>query len=625
MAKIVKKLGLFLVKETGILILAGIIGILLLTLVYYVPVNQESKESTFEYAGQMGWAPRVNNRYEQYIPCFSTHEIGLLDDTTDLNILNDSYDDGNESAIFRATDMNGYGRYWHGYVLILRPLFYFMDYWDYLLVNSFAQLFVMGCVGYAIFKVTGKKRYLLAFFCSCAFLTPAATAMSLQYSPIFYISMLGSLFCLLKADWILEKNRRYYVFLLLGILTCFFDFLTYPLLSFAFPFCWLLVAADTKVNLIERIKLLFGGGVSFIFGWGGFFIVKWLIQAIVCGPEIFQDGFGTVFGHLGHDIPDSYMMLHQNYNRLDTIYNNFRHYLFPLFVIIMTIWICVFLYKYLRGGIQIKLEQLIFAAVTLTSPAWYLILYVHTTYHHLFTYRILGASLLGFMLFVCGCIDSDTHNTEKMQLYFKRIAVLIVCLAVGLGVSRFAKEDYSDINGGDNTELYLSQGDVLQFEFTPKTDTVQAFGFCIKTNGRADGEVLVELYDGETLCAEKVISLEEYADTIFTMSLTKWKLKAGKQYLMQVSVKDNDSGITLLVTPEGEKPQAEYGRAYLNGEQLPDIAPLSGITYRGHFQTLPIKLYLSVCVAAFLLMWVIVADTLRKNKDAGCITESKPL
>ena len=70
---------------------------------------------------------------------------------------------------------------------------------------------------------------------------------------------------------------------------------------------------------------------------------------------------------------------------------------------------------------------------------------------------------------------------------------------------------------------------------------------------------------------------------------------------------------------------AEYGRAYLNGEQLPDIAPLSGITYRGHFQSVQIKLYLSLCVAAFLLMWFMVADTLLKNKYAGCIKESKPL
>ncbi len=546
----------FFVKYIGILIAAGVVGILLLTLAYHIPVNQESKESTFEYSGQMGWAPLVNNRYTQYIPFFTSYEIGTLDDATDRTILNNCYNEGEESAIKRAADMNNYGRYWHGYVAVLRPIFYFMDYWDYLLVNSFAQLFVMGCVGCAIYKATGQKRYLLAFFCSCAFLTPAATAMSLQNSPVFYVAMLGSLFVLLKTDWILEKNRRYYLFLFLGIVTCYFDFLTYPLLSFAFPFCWLLVAAGEKVNLKERITLLFGGGISYVIGWGGFFGVKWVIETILCGPSILDNGIGAVFNHLFSGMPDENRLLHQTYCRIDTLYNNFRHYLFPLFILLLLAWIVVLFYEFLRGEFRIKTEQLIFAAVTLTSPAWYFIMNTHTSYHHLFTYRVYGASLLGFMLFVCGCLDKSSEESMEASM---------------------------------------------------------------------EGKTKIAIYDGETLCGEKAVPIETYENTVFEMQLTDWKLTAGKTYQMKASVRDNAAGVILLVTPEGEKPQAEYGRAYLNGEQLPDIAPLSGITYRGHFQSVQIKLYLSVCVAAFLLMWFMVADTLLKNKDAGCIRESKPL
>lgn len=546
----------FFVKYIGILIAAGVVGILLLTLAYHIPVNQESKESTFEYSGQMGWAPLVNNRYTQYIPFFTSYEIGTLDDATDRTILNNCYNEGEESAIKRAADMNNYGRYWHGYVAVLRPIFYFMDYWDYLLVNSFAQLFVMGCVGCAIYKATGQKRYLLAFFCSCAFLTPAATAMSLQNSPVFYVAMLGSLFVLLKTDWILEKNRRYYLFLFLGIVTCYFDFLTYPLLSFAFPFCWLLVAAGEKVNLKERITLLFGGGISYVIGWGGFFGVKWVIETILCGPSILDNGIGAVFNHLFSGMPDENRLLHQTYCRIDTLYNNFRHYLFPLFILLLLAWIVVLFYEFLRGEFRIKTEQLIFAAVTLTSPAWYFIMNTHTSYHHLFTYRVYGASLLGFMLFVCGCLDKSSEESMEASM---------------------------------------------------------------------EGKTKIAIYDGETLCGEKAVPIETYENTVFEMQLTDWKLTAGKTYQMKASVRDNAAGVILLVTPEGEKPQAEYGRAYLNGEQLPDIAPLSGITYRGHFQSVQIKLYLSLCVAAFLLMWFMVADTLLKNKDAGCIRESKPL
>ena len=611
--RIIKTWAVFLGKSLGILLISGMVGILLLTLAYCIPVNQESKESTFAYSGAMGWAPIVNNRYEQYISRFTSYEIGILDDATDMIILNDCYNESQESAIVRAADMNGYGRYWHGYVMILRPIFYFIDYWDYLLINSFAQLFAMGCVGYAIFKVTGKKRYLLAFFSSCVFLTPAATAMSLQNSPVFYISMFGSAFCLLKADWILEKNRRYYVFLILGILTCYFDFLTYPLLSFVFPFCWLLVAADAKMDLISRCRLLFGGGVSFILGWGGFFGVKWLVQTIICGPEIIEDGWYTVLAHLG-GFPEEYRLLHQTYCKVDTLYNNFRHYLFPLFIIILFTWICIFLYKYLFGGLHVKKEQLIFAAVTLTSPAWYFIMNRHTSIHHLFTYRIYGASLLGFMLFVCGCMGKCVYHTEWKK-YIKRCLVLFCCLVIGLGASRLAKEDKTIINGEENTEMLLSEGDTLEFEFTPSVENIKGFSFCIRPNASLKGDLVIDIYDGDTLCETTSIPVKTYESTVFSIQYTDWKLTAGKQYNMKVSVRDNDKGIRILVTPEGVAPLGEYGRAFLNGEQLADIQPLSGITYRGHVQTIPIKLYLSVCVAAFVLMWIIsLQEFFKKNE-----------
>lgn len=70
-------------------------------------------------------------------------------------------------------------------------------------------------------------------------------------------------------------------------------------------------------------------------------------------------------------------------------------------------------------------------------------------------------------------------------------------------------------------------------------------------------------------------------------------------------MKDNADGIYILVTSEGEKPQSEYGKMYLNGETLGDIAPLSCIVYRGHMQTKMQKLYLSVCGATFVLAWIL--------------------
>lgn len=606
----------FFPKYVAILFLMGLLGISFLILSYCIPVNPVLKESSLSETDLMGWAPLVNNRYTQYESFFTSFEPGALDDNTDAIILNNSFDESEGSILKRAADMNNYGRYWHGYVSVLRPIFYFMDYWDYLLVNSFLQLFLMGCVGYGVFKVTSKKRYLLAFFSSCAFLTPAATGMSLQYSPIFYISMLGSLFCLLKTDWILQKNRRYYLFLLLGIITCYFDFLTYPLLSFAFPFCWLVVAAGKKLDLKAQFQLLFGGGFSFLFGFGGFFVTKWLIQAVICGKEILYDGIANVSIHL-KDTQENYMLLHQHYCRIDTLYNNFRHYFFPLFVFIICAWIGTFVYKYLRGTLQVKSDQLIFTAITLTSPAWYFILNTHTTYHHLFTYRIYSASLLGFMLFICGCMTDDYPLHITLRTFLTKFSLFVFCLLFGFAASKLAKEDLYSLNGGEYTELFLTEADSIEFTFTPSMREIKGFSFCIHTNESTEGEIQITLYDNEKTYETLQIPIEVYKDQSYALQLTDWELTPLKQYTMHVTIKDNPSGIRLLITPEDYKPQVEYGNIFLNHESLGNVAPLSGIVYRGNIQPRSIKLYLSVCCGTFALMWLLsiytYIKTLRKS------------
>ena len=471
----------------------------------------------------------------------------------------------------------------------------------------------MGCVGYAVFKRTGKKRYLLAFFSSCAFLTPAATGMSLQYTPCFYISMLGSLFCLLKSEWILQKNRRYFLFLLLGVMTCYFDFLTYPLLCFAFPFCWLMVSAEKELTANSKVALLFGGGLSFVFGYGGFFVMKWIVQAIVLHTDSIWHGISTVFFHIG-DLDEEYRLLHQNYSRIDSLYNNFRHYFYPLFVIILSIWMIILIYKFLCGGLKLTLDNITYVAVTLTSPAWYFIINTHTGIHHLFTYRIYGASILGFMLFVCSTFDKNGSATHSVRSYIKKVGVLGVYLALGLCASRIAKEDIATINGGDYSEFHLKQEDVMEFEFTPSISDIKGFSLCIEVYDSVSGEIHIEIIEGDIVCEKLSIPIATYQKQNFEIQLADWRLLAGKQYVMKVYITDNSDGVKLLVTPEGVRPQTEYGKALFNETQTLDIAPLSGIVYRGHIQPIHTKLYLAMCGGVFFLICWLAIQTLWENK-----------
>lgn len=343
MREYVKSVICTLLQYLMTMVAAAAIGTLLLTLSYCIPMNEETKASSLEYADQMGWDPLVNKRYSQYQPYFTSYEVGIINDSTDKIILNNCFsEDATKNALERALTMGGYSIYWHGYASILKPIFYFMDYFDFLLLNSFLQFIVMGCVGFAIYKVTKKLRYLLAFACSCVFLTPVACAMSLQNTLVFYVAMLGTLFCLVKTDWILKKNRRFWIFLVIGIITNYLDFLTFPLLSFGLPFCFLLIAAGDRLDFGSRIRMLFGSGVSFIVGWAGFFIMKWKTLSLLLGIRISSQGASIVNFFLFGGLDDETSLLHQTYNRIDTIYNNFRHYEYPFFALLICAWIVFF-------------------------------------------------------------------------------------------------------------------------------------------------------------------------------------------------------------------------------------------------------------------------------------------
>lgn len=612
----ITKIVLHVIKYIIILITMGIIGITLLTISYSLPVNEELMQSSLSHLSQMGWAPLANNRYTQYESFFVSFEPATLDDSTDTIILNNALNNEIDSALHSAISMRNYGRYWHGYVAVLRPILYFIDYWDLLLANSYLQLLLIGLGGYFIFKTTGKGRYFFAYLCSCIFLTPLATGLSLQYSPIFYISLLGTIFCTTKTNWILEKSRRYYIFLFLGIVTCFFDFLTYPLLSFAFPLCWLIVVAGDRLSWKNHFYLLFGGGFSFVFGYGGFFVIKWLIQVIILRDGIFTSGISKVLYYIGNATED-YSLLHQYHNRFDVFYNNFRHYLTPFFIILLCVWITWFFYLYLRGRIRVSSQALVFPAITLTSFAWYLIVNTHTLYHHLFTYRIYGAALLGFMLFICTSMADAKDTSYTISSHGKRLAIVALCLVVGLGASRLAKEDITSINGGEYTELLLTENDELSFEFTPSINHIRSLSFCYHTTDSFDGNLLIELLDNTTKVTEYTISVDTFKDVVSLSQPINWMLKAGHTYNLRLTLHDNDSGIYVLVTPEGTKPQIEYGRAFFNDDQLGNIAPLSFITYRGNVQTIFIKLFLSLCAGTYVLMWILTFSylfTIRQKK-----------
>lgn len=125
-----------------------------------------------------------------------------------------------------------YGRYWHGYLVTLKPLLSAFTYGQIRTINAF---WVAALALATAFLMHARKlgRYILPFVITLLLIDPFAISMSLFYTSVYTVAMLTSIAFLLKRDWLCERKERLaLLFVLAGCATSYLDLMTYPLLAY---------------------------------------------------------------------------------------------------------------------------------------------------------------------------------------------------------------------------------------------------------------------------------------------------------------------------------------------------------------------------------------------------------
>lgn len=549
----------------------------------------------------MGWNPKASLRYEQYTSHFDTFEPDVLNDGTDTIILTNTFDESEIPILKKAITMFEYGRYWHGYVAILRPAFYFVDYWDFLLLNGMLQVTIVFMLGILVWKQTQELRYPLAVVTSYLLLMPITLALSLQYTPVFYIAFLGSVAAVAMNGFLCQKDRIYLFFAILGILTCYFDFLTYPLLTWAFPLCWYLVVRGKKLTILRKYIDVMLTALTWIFGYIGLFLTKWLLVYVIYGRETLDAIYpAKAFSYLSV-VDDAIKVSKQTYNRFDAIYTNWRHYMFGGFVIIILLWLLWALISRIRYNWKIQVQSLPFWVITFSGVAWCFVFTGHTAVHHLYTYRVLAASILAFILFLCENARISAAPPER-GLRLKIWTSLILCLAAGWGITSFAKENVNMFDGGDFQAVRLAPGEQFDCAFYAAFDEIRQLGLCVASIDDLDGVLHVSL-QGESIEYETDFPIECYGDSTYAINNVEWThLQPGTEYRMSISVRENKSGVDLLMTHDGNMPLDEYRDSCLNGTSLGEIQLLGNVLYNTTVRSGGARMYLTFLMGIYLWM-----------------------
>lgn len=402
----------------------------LLCIVYALPIHsmcrhvEESKE-VFENEGEyprliMGHYNTLLKSVSGLPENFSVNMNTQLDNFTDAlmlleasfeskynpfvaAVLNEHADINGKSPVETLTvfGINGiseyntatYGRYWHGYQVFLKPLLLFFNYQEIRYIIMAVQISLLVCV-VAMFAYKHNCKEIVPLVCAYLFLNPAALFLSLQYHSVWILTLIQFVL-FLYYDRKYEKDRRLWIyhFFIIGCLTCFFDFLTYPLVTMGITAGYLVFryCKEVRDSIISLVNTGMAWGIGYVLMWAG----KWVIGGIISGTNIFAEAIFTIKERASYEVAEntiSYLeVLAKN------IYVGYGSLLCVSVFVTISVIIAIFC------KIKFWNKIIVFLICALFPFAWYMIAANHSYVHAFFSYRELAITVYALCSLFVGC------------------------------------------------------------------------------------------------------------------------------------------------------------------------------------------------------------------------------
>lgn len=304
-----------------------------------------------------------------------------------------------------------YARYWHGYLVVLKPLLYLTNFNTIRLLQASVQMILAGLVVMAFCK---RKNAFLgkAYILSLPFLYFFSLYASLSLSICFYI-LAVTLLIQIKYNDTLEDRRLYAeFFLVVGMAASYFDFLTYPIITLGFPLCVWLYFSGEKISV--QLKKMIGYSAEWFVGYGGLWALKWVIADVITGSGTIRDGIATLLERTG-TVEDA----SKASGYIGVIKENisaFTNWGFYLIIFVIAVWLAVSVVRTLTDKSGDKnsahhFKKKIMDAFPLLVVAvypfiWFFFTQNHSYEHSIFTCKILSVTVFALICAagkICGC------------------------------------------------------------------------------------------------------------------------------------------------------------------------------------------------------------------------------
>lgn len=408
-----------------ILIAGGVIGIILLVFAYMIPTDSiiENARASVDIFKIEGSHPQVIHGYQ----------ATTLDNYTDAWMLRNAFYNGEESAWQKALyvyyygytneesydaresmiawlegkdgyEKKSYARYWHGYLILLKPLLYFWDYGD---IRGFLKWIELSLVISICVLLSKRKleRFIPAFIAAMICIEFQLIGMSMQFSWVFLIGMVFSVIILRKAPHGTEQGGRdELLFLIIGMLTSYFDFLTYPLFTLGIPLLFSIICErEEKRDNAALLGMAVKQSVYWAVGYIGMWVQKWILCTVFTEENLFADGLNSILERSGRSVNGTQV------GYIETLRANMAPICkYPYVLAVLTAVVLIFVICRKEGGDTFSgWVFLTYLYIAILPFCWYAVSINHSYIHAFMTYK-----LLGIPVFAVLCMLTEVRKNE---------------------------------------------------------------------------------------------------------------------------------------------------------------------------------------------------------------------
>lgn len=404
-------------------------GLLLMMLAYTVfpmgSINQHAKESAKVF--------KTEGRYT----VLDLGYTSMLDNFTDSIMLKKAAYDGPEDALYKVMEapswsladkayewptdeyvayysksnpeprtVSTYPRYWHGYIIPLKATLMFNNFGQIRALNLYIQI-ALSLLVIALMIIKHSWQAIPAYVISVLQIGMYPTAYCLQFATVFYIVSFSCITLLLFNNKISSSTGRLIYFVVLGAITSFMDFLTYPLATFGMT-AVLYLCLNREDNLQTDIRNTFNLLICWGIGYVGMWFGKWLLATIFTDQNIIQDAIDTIRFRTSNEVYGTAFSYGDILRKNVDAYIDTRFYSISLIIAIVEVVLLIVLKN--------KMNWKLIASLLLVSVlpfGWFALASNHCFIHYWFTNKILMATT--FAVLVALACWNPQRNFKKNQ------------------------------------------------------------------------------------------------------------------------------------------------------------------------------------------------------------------